>query len=219
MTTTTRKVVGGTAAVGTAAVIAATVAFLPGWEGMDKVAKRDMIGTGHPITYCYGQTDEFGKVRVGTRFTKQECDAKLAESLPRYLAQIGPCVKVPVPIKTMASLLDASYNAGSAAVCRSPMVAKINAGNTRAGCEAFAGWYITTKNNGQRKVVPGLINRRNGEDHGDPRKSEKRLCLEGLSEVKTGWYLHESHAPVQLAEPAPPPVKIKKQSIWPWMRT
>jgi lysozyme len=40
------------------------------WEGMDKVAKRDMIGTGHPVTYCYGQTDEFGKVKVGTRFTK-----------------------------------------------------------------------------------------------------------------------------------------------------
>jgi hypothetical protein len=29
-----------------------------------------MIGTGHPVTYCHGQTDEFGKVKVGTRFTK-----------------------------------------------------------------------------------------------------------------------------------------------------
>jgi hypothetical protein len=72
-------------ATGSAAVIAATVVFLPNWEGMDKVAKRDMIGTGHPVTYCYGQTDEFGSVKSGTRFNKQECDQKLAESLPKYL--------------------------------------------------------------------------------------------------------------------------------------
>jgi lysozyme len=162
------------ATVGSAGAIAACVAFLPNWEGMDTVAKRDMIGTGHPVTYCYGQTDEFGKVRAGTRFTKQECDAKLAESLPKYLAKIEPCVHVPLPDKTMASLLDASYNAGPAAVCRSPMVAKMNAGKLREGCNAFAGWYV--RSDGQ--VRRGLVARRQG----DGRKGEKQLCLEGLNE-------------------------------------
>lgn len=179
-----------------AGVIACCVAFTPTWEGMDTVAKKDMIGTGHPVTYCYGQTDEFGKVKVGTKFTKQECDVKLAESLPKYMEKVGPCVKVPVPVKTMASLVDASYNAGSAAVCKSPMVAKINAGNIRAGCDAFEGWYVRSAG----QVRKGLIARRSGIDS---RKSEKQLCLEGLSEPKADWYVYGA-APKVIAEPPKP---------------
>lgn len=176
---TMKRTVGSVAAgTGGAAVIAATVAFLPAWEGMDKVAKRDMIGTGHPVTYCYGQTDEFGAVKVGTRFTKQECDEKLAQSLPKYLAKLGACLKVELPVKTKAALLDASYNAGTGAVCKSPMVAKMNAGKIAAGCDAFDGWYV--RSDGQ--VRKGLVARRAGEKHGDHRKSERALCLEGVDE-------------------------------------
>jgi lysozyme len=214
---TSHKVAGGTAA----AVIAATVAFLPAWEGMDKVAKRDMIGTGHPVTYCYGQTDEFGKVKVGTRFTKAECDAKLAQSLPKYLDKIGPAVHVPVPAKTMAALLDASYNAGPAAVARSPMVAKINRGDIKGGCEAFKGWYV--RSDGQ--VRKGLIARRAGETVGDTRKSERKLCLEGLSEPTSDWYLHgvsaappkpseAPKAPVAAPKPVKPVEPPKKLTTW-----
>lgn len=161
-----------------AGAIAACVAFLPGWEGMDKVAKKDMIGTGHPVTYCYGQTDEFGAVKVGTKFTKAECDARLAESLPKYLVPLQKCVKVDLPDKTMAALLDAAYNAGPAAVCRSPMVAHMNAGNIRDGCNAFAGWYV--RSDGQ--IRKGLVARRQGV--GDGRKSERDLCLEGIQDGK-----------------------------------
>lgn len=161
-----------------AGAIACCVAFLPGWEGMDKVAKKDMIGTGHPVTYCYGQTDEFGAVKVGTKFTKAECDAKLAESLPKYLVPLQKCVKVDLPDKSMAALLDAAYNAGPAAVCRSPMVAHMNAGNLRDGCNAFTGWYV--RSDGQ--VRKGLVARRQGI--GDGRKSERDLCLEGIQDGK-----------------------------------
>lgn len=163
---------GGLAGAG---CIAACVAFLPNWEGADYVAKRDAIGTGHPITYCHGQTDEFGKVKAGTRFTKEQCDDMLAVSLPKYLAPLQKCVKVALPDKTMAALLDAAYNAGPAAVCKSPMVAKMNAGDIRGGCNAFQGWYV--RSDGQ--VRKGLVARRSGI--GDGRKSERDLCLEGLA--------------------------------------
>lgn len=166
------------ATASSAGVIACCVAFTPIWEGMDKVAVVDHIGTGHPITYCYGQTNEAGKVKAGQRFTKQQCDDLLARSLPVYLDKIEPCVHVPLPDKTMASLLDASYNAGPAAVCKSPMVSKMNAGNLKAGCMAFDGWYIRASG----KVVKGLINRRSGDS---TRKGEKELCLEGLGEAIT----------------------------------
>jgi lysozyme len=66
-------------------------------EGRKLVASRDRIGTGHPVDYCYGQTDEFGEVKVGQRFTKEECTAKLAESLPKYLSALEPCIQVELP--------------------------------------------------------------------------------------------------------------------------
>lgn len=164
--------------VGGAGVIACCVAFTPIWEGMDSVAKRDRIGTGHPITYCNGLTSADGAVKIGQRFTKAECDKALAEALPKYWAKLAPCIFVPLPDKTAGSLLDAAWNAGPAAVCRSPMLAKMNAGNLKAGCNAFSGWYV--RSDGQ--VRAGLVDRRNGEDHGDKRLSEKGLCLEGLRE-------------------------------------
>lgn len=160
-----------------AAIVAALVAFTPQWEGMDKVARRDAIGTGHPVTYCYGQTDEFGAVRVGQRFTKIECDEKLKESLPRYVAGVAKCATHVFPVKVWAALVDAAYNAGPAAVCRSPMMTHINAGRYEAGCNAFSGWYVRSAG----VVRKGLIARRSGVP-GDVRKSERDLCLEGARE-------------------------------------
>jgi lysozyme len=177
---------------GGAGVIIACCAVLPGWEGTDLVAKKDVIGTGHPITYCHGQTDEFGKVKVGTRFTEAQCTDMLAKSLPPYLDRLNACIKVELPDKTKAALLDASYNAGTAAVCgtetkkpgekgykpMSPMVRLMNAGDIVGGCNAFEGWYIRSDG----KVRTGLVARRSGSGiKGDKRKSEKELCLEGLS--------------------------------------
>ena len=164
-------------AAAVAAIIATLVPFTPQWEGMDKVARRDAIGTGHPITYCYGQTDEFGAVKVGQRFTKVECDEKLKESLPKYVLGVAQCAERMFPVKIWAALVDGGYNAGISAVCRSPMMRLMNAGQYEAGCNAFATWYI--RSNGE--VRKGLIARRDGLK-GDPRKSERELCLEGARE-------------------------------------
>lgn len=165
------------AGAGGLAVIAAATTILTVWEGTDLVAKKDMIGTGHPMTYCHGQTDEFGKVKEGQRFTPAQCKDLLAKSLPKYLTPLQKCVTVEIPVKTMAALLDAAYNAGPAAVCRSPMVKKINAGDLTSGCKAFEGWYI--RSDGQERR--GLVARRSGLP-GDKRVNEMQLCLEGVKE-------------------------------------
>src|SRR5207248_1431316 len=75
------------------------------------------------------------------------------------------------------ALVDAAYNAGPAAVCRSQMVAKMNAGDFTGGCKAFQGWFI--RSDGQ--VRKGLVARRSGIS-GDKRKNEMQLCLEGVKE-------------------------------------
>lgn len=195
MSNTYVKVAKSLGGAGAAAVITAAVAFTPIWEGYDLTAKKDMIGTGHPMTYCIGQTDEFGNVKAGTKFTKEQCDELLAKSLPKYLDQIGPYVTRPVPVKVMASLLDASYNAGASAVRKSPMVAKINAGDIKGGCEAFKGWYV--RSDGQ--VRKGLVARRSGIDS---RKSEMQLCLEGLSEPQSEWYSYSKTVTAAVEPPA-----------------
>lgn len=190
------------AAAGSAAVIAATVAFLPAWEGTDYVAKRDRIGTGHPITWCHGETTvDDPTVKVGQRFTKQQCDESLKKKLPKYLNEVGPCVHVPVPVKSMAALLDAAWNAGSGRVCHSPMVARINAGNVRGACDAFDKWIV--RSDGQERY--GLIARRAGEKHGDTRKSERALCLEGANDRNTEWFIYDAARVVSPQPPAPPP--------------
>lgn len=160
-----------------AAIVSTLVGFTPQWEGMDKVARRDAIGTGHPVTYCYGQTDEFGTVKVGQRFTKIECDEKLKESLPKYVYGVANCAERVFPVKVWAALVDGAYNAGISAVCRSPMLKLMNAGQYEAGCNAFSTWYIRSDG----VIRKGLIARRDGLK-GDHRKSERELCLEGVRE-------------------------------------
>ena len=156
----------GTAGVG-AILLAAT--FIMPWEGLWTTAQVDTIGTGHPVTYCYGETTEAGPVHAGQKFTPKECSDLLKQSLPKYWDEIAPCIHNALPDKVKASLISAAYNAGSGAVCKSPMVAKMNAGDVKGGCDAFPAWYVHASG----KLVKGLQNRRKGEE---------KLCLEGANE-------------------------------------
>lgn len=173
----TSKKVGAAGAIGGAIAIA--VSFIQPWEGVWLTAKVDTIGTGQPITWCFGETK--GHVRAGQHFTLEQCKGMLAQRLPQYDAEISPCIHVPLSDKTHAALISASYNAGPYAMCHSSVLAKINAGDLAGGCKALGGWYIRARG----RIVKGLKNRR---------AAERRLCLEGL----------EKHA-VDSRIPAPVP--------------
>lgn len=146
-------------AAGAGALVLAC-SFIQPWEGLWTTAKVDTIGTGRPVTVCYGATKaEIPDLKAGQKFTKDECAKLLVKSLPKYWNGISRCVRVDLPDSAKAALISAAYNAGPAAVCSSPMVAKMNAGDVAGGCAAFRTWYIRA----QGRVVRGLINRRNGE--------------------------------------------------------
>jgi lysozyme len=168
-----------------AGAIVAAMAFIQPWEGLATTAEVDTIGTGHPITYCYGMTSEAGPVQVGQKFTPKQCSDLLAKTLPKYWDDIEPCVHVPLPDKPKAALISAAYNAGPGAVCRSPMLAKMNAGDIKGGCEAFSGWYVRASG----RVIQGLVNRRNGE---------RKLCLDGAAD------------PIAKPAPAPKPTILQR---------
>ena len=58
-------------AAATAAVIAIACTIVKPWEGLWLVAKVDKIGTGRPVTACYGETEG---VKLGQKFTKEQCE-------------------------------------------------------------------------------------------------------------------------------------------------
>jgi lysozyme len=150
-----------------AAVIAAACVFIQPWEGLWLTAKVDTIGTGRPVTVCYGETEG---IKLGERFTKEQCSDMLKKKLPRYAAEIAPCIKVPISDKTYAAYISFAYNVGSAGFCRSSAAALLNRGDARGSCDALMHW---TK--AQGRVVKGLVNRRT---------AERKLCLEGIGEIK-----------------------------------
>lgn len=154
--------------IASAAAIAAALPAVKAYEGLWLVAKVDTIGTGRPVTACYGETEN---VKLGEKFTKQECDDLLTVKLKRYDAEIGHCIHVDLPDDTRAALISFAYNVGSAGACRSSTVAKMNAGDIRGGCQALMQWTRA-----QGRVVQGLVNRR---------AKERALCLSGLNAPKS----------------------------------
>lgn len=149
------------------------------------------------VTWCYGETQGPHK----SRYTPPECAALLQNRLasqyaPKVIA-CAPELAEPKYVHIFAALLDASYNAGPAAVCTSPMVKAVHSGDFEAACNAFTaryvvegistpGWFTTARYRGPakpaavmrahgwawtgknwRKILPGLVTRR---------QKEMRLC-------------------------------------------
>jgi lysozyme len=154
--------------VATAAALAVAVPAVKVYEGLWLTAKVDTIGTGRPVTACYGETEN---VRLGQKFTEKECADLLGVKLKRYDAEIGRCIHVELPDYTRAALVSFAYNVGSAGACRSTTIRKMNEGDIRGGCEALMQWTRA-----QGRVVQGLVNRR---------AKERTLCLAGLTAPKS----------------------------------
>lgn len=160
------------AAAAIAIMAAAAAPIAERWEGF---AAKPYLDPAKIKTFCYGETD-LAKLIANHVYDKTECGALLRARLNRdYAPKIVACLPELKASEAIAhyvggALTDASYNAGPAAVCRSPMAIAVRAGKMRAACDALPGWYVTARNRatGQRIRFPGLVNRRN---------DERRHCL------------------------------------------
>jgi lysozyme len=149
------------ATIAIAAAVAIATPLAQQWEGYRGKAYLDPAKI---LTQCYGETRDIDPTRI---YSKDECAAKLRARLAKdYAPKLLKCIPSFIDRhKAFGAALDASYNAGPVAVCKSPMARAFNAGDYRTGCKAFAGWYVTALNRqtGVRMKLPGLVNRRNAE--------------------------------------------------------
>jgi lysozyme len=183
-----------TITVATAAAIAMALPATKAYEGYWPTVKIDWIGTGHPPTGGYGETEN---VKVGETHSEKYWADLLAVKLRRYDAEIGQCITRELPDATRAALVTFAYNVGSAGACKSTVVRKMNAGDIRGGCDALMAW-----NRAGGRVVKGLTNRR---------AAERKMCLAGLAENKPSA---KSIAATLPEPPAPTPNQVVKKRWW-----
>lgn len=136
-------------------------------EGFEGKAKPPVPGDRD--TYGFGATTraDGSPVRAGDTITPERALVELYKQVEgTYAAAVKRCLTAPVTLYEYASLIDGSYNAGTGAICRSPMIAKFNAGDYEGACEAFSGWRETVNGKSCRDRANGcygLVNRRNWE--------------------------------------------------------
>lgn len=149
-----------------AAAVAVAVPVTSSFEGLRTHPYRDP-GDPRIWTVCYGETE-----RAMRTYTAQECRALLNQ---RETTDYAPGVLKCVPgfaderhRYPFAASIDAAYNGGIGAFCRSRMARSFRASQWRHGCDGFPGWRATA--NG--RVLPGLERRR---------VAERSLCLKGAA--------------------------------------
>ena len=141
--------------------VAICVACTGTFEGLRTVAYRDPIGI---PTICFGET---AGVKLGDKFTVEQCKEMLGTRIEEFGRGVDSCVKVELPPTRKAALTSFAYNVGVTAFCGSTLVRKLNAGDTFGACNELPKW---TKARGIK--LPGLVKRR---------EQEKAMCLEGIA--------------------------------------
>lgn len=153
------KAAGGVTATATA--IALAVALIAPFEGYAKKPYVDWVGTGHPITWCYGQTkgDGYPVPPMNQTFTEAECRDMLDKSIAaKYEPYIAKCIHVALPPHRHAAILSFIYNLGPGALCNGPVGRYLNAGNVAAACNSMLAYDHAA---GRR--LAGLTRRRQAE--------------------------------------------------------
>ena len=159
------KVAGAGVTASAAAAIAIAVTVIGPLEGYASKPYVDEIGTGHPITWCFGETKADGPVPpLNKVFTKEQCTAELQRDLTnKYDPEVRKCVHVPLPPHREAALVSFVYNLGSGPVCNGPVGRYLNAGNVTAACNSM----LAYDHAGGKRIL-GLTHRR---------EAERELCL------------------------------------------
>lgn len=128
-------------------------------EGLRQQTYRDPIGI---VTACYGHTGP--ELKLGQRYTLQQCQAMLEDDLARHAEYLG-CIKKPLSDHQKAAFLSFVFNVGGSKFCSSTLVRKANQGDLAGACSEMLRWTMA----GGREL-PGLVSRR---------RDEYQVCMKG----------------------------------------
>ena len=137
---------------------------IPEDEGTRYKAYRDVVGV---WTICQGDTKN---VAPGMVETKAGCQRRLEDQLLAHAKPVMACTPALAQEgrdHQRWAAVSLAYNIGVNAYCRSSVDRHFDAGNWRAGCDAFLKWRYAGG-----KVWPGLVKRR---------EREREICLRGLA--------------------------------------
>lgn len=142
---------------------AVVVAFVAGKEGFSAVSYLDY---GNVPTACFGET--LG-VKMGMKFTRQECEEKLGNRLGEFMLAVEKCTRPDLPIGPLSSYTSFSYNVGVNAFCKSTMASLARQGRYAESCAQFDRWTFIGNKDCRIKsnLCNGIVIRR---------AEEKRMC-------------------------------------------
>jgi lysozyme len=145
-----------------ASVSAEGLELIKQFEGLARLRGDGMVeaypdpGTGgDPWTIGWGATGP-GIVK-GTVWTREQCDARLAQDIARYAREVAAAIgDAPTTQAQFDALVSFHYNTG--AIARATLTRRHRAGDLAGAAEEFARW-----NRAGGRVMPGLARRRAAE--------------------------------------------------------
>ncbi len=153
-------------------LVALTATYLTApWEGTENRAYWDRLGK--VWTVCTGETKG---VRKGDYYTDEQCRDMLYRTLEKdYRQPLQKCIAGydHLPLSLQAAMLDAAYNVGTGAICRSTAARRAKAKQYAGACKA-----LTRFNKAGGKTIRGLVLRRENGDRN--RIGEYELCMTRL---------------------------------------
>lgn len=136
------------------------VAVVGGWEGIKQVTYLDPVGI---PTVCFGETRG---VKLGQRYSPEECRSMLRGRLEEFNAGIETCITRPLTETRRVAFVSFAYNVGVGTFCSSSVARLHNQGSDEA-CNALLR-YNKARKAGVLITLPGLTARR---------VEERELCL------------------------------------------
>ncbi len=139
------------ATVSTATVMAA--ALLATFENEIRRTYLDPVGI---PTACIGHTGP--EVKLGQRYTAEQCQVFLQRDLLEANADIDRCIKAPLTVGQRAAMLSFAFNVGGQKFCGSSVARRLNAADYAGACAELSRWVYAGG-----RVLPGLVKRRAAE--------------------------------------------------------
>ena len=124
------------------------------FEGKRLVAYDDGVGI---WTIGFGTTVYPNGIRVkkGDTCTEAQAKAYMQNDLKKFEYAVNDAVNIPLNQNQYDALVSLTYNIGAAALSKSTLVKKLNAGDIRGAADQFDVWI-----NAGGKRMQGLVNRR-----------------------------------------------------------